>query len=240
MPASALSTSWRITATRPAPPPIKPMASPLSSLCGLGSQRPWGGGGEGGAPGPRPLSALTATAFLSCLHTCWVHEAGPSKVARSRLQGSCSQGGLHRAPAQATTRHTQEPRAARVGHGSGGQQVTWLYQGLASLPAGQAKPISSSPEGATRARAWGGWAWGWAHGLPWLQTTQMPAWCPAGGAVLCVPQRLSPCHPSSGLHQHPPGPPEGPAPWGSPGLCRQVAGRTLDPEEEGAGGWDEQ
>ena len=39
--------------------------------------------------------------------------------------------------------------------------MTWLYQGLASLPAGQAKPISSSPEGATRARAWGGWAWGW-------------------------------------------------------------------------------
>ena len=55
------------------------------------------------------------------------------------------------------------------------------------------------------------------------------------GQSSMYPEGSHPVTPSLGPHQHPPGPPEGPAPWGRQGLCRQVAGRTLDPEEEGAG-----
>lgn len=114
--------------------------------------------------------------------------------------------------------------------------MTWLYQGLAGLPAGQAKPISSSPEGATRAGAWGGWAWGWAPGLPWLQTTQMPAWCPAGGAVLCVPQRLSPCHPLLGATSTPPRASRRPRPLGMARVVQAGGRPDTGPGRGGSGG----
>ena len=114
--------------------------------------------------------------------------------------------------------------------------MTWLYQGLASLPAAQAKPISSSPEGTTRAGAWGGWALGWAPGLPWLQTTQRPVWCPAGGAILRVPRRLAPCHPLPGAASTPPRASRRPRPLGKARVVQAGGGPDTGPGRGGGGG----
>ena len=170
-----------------------------------GPRRPWGGAEEGG--GPQPETPV-------CSRCISVSELSPRELgARGRAlhvgelssSGSCSQGGLCGAPTQVTTSHTQKPRAAQVGHGSGGQWVTWLYQGLAGLPAIQAKPISSSPEGTTWAGAQGGRARGWVPGLPWRQATQRPAWCPTGGQSCVYPEGSHPVTPSLEPRQHPRG-----------------------------------
>lgn len=241
-PASVRSTSWRTTATSA---PSAPALTPINRVTSPAVVSVWpgvrGAHGEGlkraGAPSPRPLSVLTASASASPsrLHASWVPEAGPSTVASSPPQGSCSQGGLCGAPTQVTTSHTQEPRAARVGHGSGGQRVTWLYQGLAGLPAAQAKPISSSPEGATWAGAWGGRARGWVPGLPWRQTTQRPAWCPAGGQSCMYLEGSHPVTPSPGPHQHPPRASRRPRPLGK-ARAVQAGGRPDTGPGRGGGG----
>ena len=73
-----------------------------------------------------------------------------------------------------------------------------------------------------------------------LQTTQRPAWYPAGWAALPVTPRLSPRSPHPRVTSTPPrgdaaGPQQAPPLEWRPGLGRQVDGRTLDPEEEGEG-----
>lgn len=93
-PASARSTSWRTTATSvpgtPAPTPINRLTSPAVVSVWPGVR---GARGEGprrvGAPGPRPLSILTASASASpsCLHASWVPGAGSSRWRAPVLRG---------------------------------------------------------------------------------------------------------------------------------------------------------
>ena len=91
-PASVRSTSWRTTATSA---PGAPAPTPINRVTSLAVVTVWPGArgarGEGprraGAPSPRPLSVLAASASPSCLHASWVPEAGPSTLASSPPQG---------------------------------------------------------------------------------------------------------------------------------------------------------
>lgn len=103
-------------------------------------------------------------------------------------------------------------------------------------PAGcsETKSICRLPEGSARARARGGQAGAAAWALVAADHSEAGLVPSRLGGPPCDPEALTPVPPPQGRRCRPQQAP--PLEW-RPGLGRQVDGRTLDPEEEGEGGW---